>query len=159
MNNVISADEMINIRKILKSENKRLVFTNGCFDIIHAGHVDYLVKARDAGDALVVGLNSDDSISRIKGSKRPIIPENQRAFVLANLKPVDYVVIFNEDTPEILINKLIPDVLVKGADWSIENIIGKDTVISNGGKVITIDFVNNQSTTDIIKKILDSEKL
>jgi rfaE bifunctional protein nucleotidyltransferase chain/domain len=158
MNNIISADEFLKIRKILKEQNKKIVFTNGCFDILHAGHVDYLIKARDMGDVLVVGMNSDSSIQRIKGPKRPVVPEKERAFIIANLKAVDYVIFFYEDTPGELINKIIPDVLVKGADWSIENIVGRDVVVKNGGEVKTIEFVNDTSTTKIIEKVLESYK-
>lgn len=158
MNNIISADEFLKIRKTLKEQNKKIVFTNGCFDILHAGHVDYLIKAKEMGDVLVVGMNSDSSIQRIKGPKRPVVPERERAFIIANLKAVDYVIFFYEDTPGELINKIIPDVLVKGADWSIENIVGRDVVVKNGGEVKTIEFVNDTSTTKIIEKVLESYK-
>ncbi|HEX2983230.1 MAG TPA: D-glycero-beta-D-manno-heptose 1-phosphate adenylyltransferase [Ignavibacteriales bacterium] len=158
MNNIISADEFLKIRKTLKEQNKKIVFTNGCFDILHAGHVDYLIKAKAMGDALVVGMNSDSSIQRIKGPKRPVVPERERAFIIANLKAVDYVIFFYEDTPGELINKIIPDVLVKGADWSIDNIVGRDVVVKNGGEVKTIEFVNDTSTTKIIEKVLESYK-
>ena len=146
--------ELIEIRKTLKQTGKKVVFTNGCFDIIHAGHVDYLLKAKVFGDILVVGLNSDSSVREIKGNNRPIVKENERAFILAQLKPVDYVVLFNEPTPKQLIEELLPDVLIKGADWSIENIIGRDIVEKNGGEVKTIDFITEQSTTNIIEKVL-----
>ncbi len=138
-----------------KNENKKIVFTNGCFDILHAGHVDYLVKAKALGDVLVVGLNSDSSIARIKGDKRPIVPFEERAFVMANLKPVDYVTIFEEDTPYELIKTIVPDYLVKGADWSDENIVGRDIVLANGGEIKRIDFVVKQSTSNIINIILE----
>jgi D-glycero-beta-D-manno-heptose 1-phosphate adenylyltransferase len=151
---ILSIDEAVEIRGTLRKEKKKLVFTNGVFDILHAGHVDYLLKAREAGDLLMVGLNSDASVRRIKGEYRPIVPEDQRAFVLSNLKPVDFVVIFGEDTPLELIEKIIPDVLIKGADWSIDNIVGKDIVLANGGEVKTIEFVNYQSTSGIIQTIL-----
>ncbi len=137
----------------LRKDNKKIVFTNGCFDIIHAGHVDYLLKAKALGDVLFVGLNSDSSIKRIKGKDRPIIPENLRAFVLDNLKPVDFVCIFEEDTPLNLIKKIKPDILVKGGDWEINNIVGKDFVESYGGIVKTIPFIYDISTTKIISKI------
>ncbi|MDP2300902.1 MAG: D-glycero-beta-D-manno-heptose 1-phosphate adenylyltransferase [Ignavibacteria bacterium] len=150
-----SIEEIILIRKKLKEENKKVVFTNGCFDLIHSGHVDYLNKARQTGEALIVGLNSDSSIRRIKGEKRPILKEDERAFILSNLRAVDYVTFFEEDTPFELINKIIPDILVKGADWSIENIVGRDIVEQNGGEVKTIAFVNNQSTSKIINLITD----
>ena len=135
-----------------KREGKKIVFTNGCFDIIHAGHVDYLEKAKALGDVLVVGLNSDESIRRIKGPERPINIQEHRKRVLEALKPVDLVIIFDEDTPERLIKEIKPDVLVKGGDWKIENIVGADFVKSYGGEVKTIDFVYDISTTKIIQK-------
>lgn len=146
--------ELIEIRKKLKQTGKKVVFTNGCFDIIHAGHVDYLSKAKDCGDILIVGLNSDSSVREIKGIDRPIVNENERAYILTQLKPVDFVVLFNEPTPKQLIEQLLPDVLVKGADWAIENIVGRDIVELNGGEVRTIKFITEQSTTNIIKKVL-----
>lgn len=155
MSNIKSINEMIALRESFRKENKIVVFTNGVFDIIHAGHVDYLIKARAMGDVLIVGLNSDASVKRIKGEFRPVVPESQRAFVLSNIKPVDYVVIFEEDTPIILIEKIVPDVLVKGADWLPDNIVGKDIVLKNGGEIKTIEIVNFQSTSNIIQTILE----
>jgi len=155
MNEVKSLEEMKAIREELRRNNKKVVFTNGCFDLIHAGHVDYLSKARDLGDVLIVGLNSDSSIKRIKGVTRPILLEAERSFIIANLKSVDYVTVFEEDTPGRLIGELIPDILVKGADWVVENIVGRDVVEANGGEVKTIKFVNNQSTSKIINIILE----
>ena len=154
MSSVISLSELKSVRSKLKASGKKVVFTNGVFDLIHSGHVDYLLKAKKLGDVLVVGINSDDSVKRIKGDKRPILKQDERAFVVSNLKPVDYVIFFNEDTPEKLISELIPDVLVKGADWSVEKIVGKDVVEKNGGVVMNIEFVNNQSTSKIIDLIL-----
>lgn len=139
----------------LKKEGKRIVFTNGCFDIIHAGHVDYLEKARSLGDFLIVGLNNDDSVRRLKGLNRPVNPQEQRKRVLEALKSVDMVIIFEEDTPERLIKEIKPDLLVKGGDWSIENIVGADFVLSYGGEVYTVDFIYDTSTTKIIQKIRD----
>jgi len=150
--------EMKEIRQMLKAQNKEVVFTNGCFDLIHVGHVDYLSKAKALGDVMIVGLNSDSSVMRIKGSKRPILNETERSFIISNLKPVDYVVLFDEDTPKLLIEELLPDILVKGADWDIENIVGKDVVLANGGEVKTIEFVNDQSTSKIIQIIVDRFK-
>ncbi|WP_029522527.1 D-glycero-beta-D-manno-heptose 1-phosphate adenylyltransferase [Persephonella sp. KM09-Lau-8] len=141
-----------------KKEGKKIVFTNGCFDIIHAGHVDYLEKAKALGDVLVVGLNSDESIRRIKGKDRPVNIQEHRKRVLEALKPVDLVIIFEEDTPERLIKEIKPNVLVKGGDWSIENIVGADFVKSYGGEVKTIDFVYDISTTKIIEKARKSGK-
>jgi rfaE bifunctional protein nucleotidyltransferase chain/domain len=158
MNSIKTLEEMKKIRQQLKNQNKKVIFTNGCFDLIHAGHVDYLSKAKAFGDVMVVGLNSDASVMRIKGSKRPILKETERSFIISNLKPVDYVVLFDEDTPKLLIEELLPDVLVKGADWEIENIVGKDVVLANGGEVKTIEFVNDQSTSKIIKIIADRFK-
>jgi D-glycero-beta-D-manno-heptose 1-phosphate adenylyltransferase len=154
MDNVLPIDEMKSLRKKFKEENKKIVFTNGVFDLVHAGHVDYLLKAKALGDILIVGLNSDKSVKRIKGEKRPLINQTERAFLLSNLKPVDFVIIFEEDTPFELIKELIPDILVKGADWSLEKIIGSDIVIKNGGEVKNIRFVNEQSTSKIIDAVL-----
>ncbi len=154
MSSSISLTELKAIRLKLKAEGKKIVFTNGVFDLIHAGHVDYLLKAKKLGDVLIVGLNSDDSVRRIKGNKRPILKQEERAFVLTNLKPVDYVVFFDEDTPEKLISEIIPDILVKGADWAVEKIVGREVVEKNGGKVMNIEFVNDQSTSKIIDLIV-----
>ncbi|HED07584.1 MAG TPA: D-glycero-beta-D-manno-heptose 1-phosphate adenylyltransferase [Ignavibacteria bacterium] len=154
MNNLKSLDEILLLRKDFRSANKKVVFTNGCFDIIHAGHIDYLNKAKDLGDVLIVGVNSDISVKKIKDSKRPIIPEKERIIIVANLKPVDYVILFDEETPENLISKIIPDILVKGADWDIDKIVGKDIVLKNGGEVKSIEFVIQQSTSKIIESII-----
>ena len=140
--------------KAARKKGKKVVFTNGCFDIIHAGHVRYLKKARSLGDMLVVGLNSDSSVKAIKGDSRPIVPQNERAEVLSALSSVDRVVIFNESTPEKLIKAIRPDVLAKGADWAAKDIVGADIVRENGGKVSRITLVKGRSTTNIIKKIL-----
>jgi D-glycero-beta-D-manno-heptose 1-phosphate adenylyltransferase len=151
---ILSLEEVKSLRSRLRTEKKKVVFTNGVFDIIHSGHVDYLIKAKAAGDILIVGLNSDTSVRKIKGEKRPVIPQTERAFILSNLKPVDYVVIFDEETPAKIIEELIPDVLVKGADWSLDKIVGSSTVIENGGEVKNIPFINNQSTSQIIDIII-----
>lgn len=155
MKTIYSWEELKAIREDLKNEGKKVVFTNGCFDILHAGHVDYLAKARAEGDVLILGLNSDSSMKLIKGEKRPIVPQEERAFILANLKAVDYVAVFNEPTPFELIKTIVPDILIKGGDWAIENIVGRDIVEANGGEVKNISFVNNQSTTNIIKTVLE----
>lgn len=136
-----------------KRRGKRVVFTNGCFDLLHLGHVDYLEKARNLGDVLVVGLNTDDSVSRFKGPQRPIQDEVSRARVMASLQAVDLVVFFNEDTPQNLISELLPHILVKGSDYLAENIVGADVVKNAGGVVKTIDFVPGYSTTRIVEKI------
>ncbi len=151
---IVTLEQIIEIRKKLRSENKKVVFTNGCFDILHAGHIDYLSKSKKLGDILIVGVNSDSSIKRIKGDKRPIMNEVDRAFILSNLKPVDYVILFDENTPAEIIDQIIPDILVKGADWEIAKIIGREVVEKNGGEVKTITFVNDVSTSKIIDIIL-----
>src|SRR3990170_984148 len=154
MGRVVSLEELVSIRNSLRSNGKRVVFTNGCFDLLHRGHVEFLNEAKRFGDLLVVGLNSDASMSRIKGKNRPIVPQEDRAFVLSNLAAVDYVAIFEEDTPLEMISALLPDVLVKGADWGIDEVVGKEVVEGAGGLVRTIHLVPNRSTTDIVKKIV-----
>ena len=141
------------LRDQLDAKGKKLVFTNGCFDLIHLGHVDYLEKARMLGDKLVIGLNSDDSVSRFKGPERPLQDQISRARVLAAMQFVDLVVFFNEDTPLNLITELLPNILVKGSDYLADNIVGADVVKKNGGVVKTIDFVPGYSTTRIVEKI------
>lgn len=136
-----------------KQEGKKVVFTNGCFDILHYGHVDYLEKARALGDRLVLGLNTDDSVSRFKGPERPVQDQQSRALVLASLQFIDLVVFFNEDTPLNLISELLPDILVKGSDYLAENIVGAEVVKRNGGAVKTIDFIPGYSTSRIIERI------
>lgn len=150
---IISVNEFLPIRENLGKTYKKLVFTNGCFDIIHRGHVEYLKKAREKGDVLVVGLNTDASIRRIKGPKRPIVDEESRAVVLAELECVDFIIYFDEDTPLELIKAIKPDVLVKGADYAIEQIVGAKEVLSWGGKVETIDLTPGFSTSALIEKI------
>lgn len=154
MSGIVLLNELVEIRKKLKEEKKKVVFTNGVFDLIHSGHVDYLLKAKALGDVLIVGLNTDSSVTRIKGSRRPILLQDERAFIISNLKPVDYVTFFAEDTPAEIIKTLVPDILVKGADWPIDKIVGRDVVEAAGGEVKTIEFVNNQSTSLIIKSII-----
>lgn len=139
--------------KAWKERGEKVVFTNGCFDLIHLGHVDYLEKARNLGDKLVLGLNSDNSVSRFKGPERPLQDQNSRARVLAAMQFVDLVVFFDEDTPFNLISELVPNVLVKGSDYLAENIVGADVVKNSGGVVKTIDFVPGYSTTRIVEKI------
>ncbi len=157
--------------KILKPENlahllaywrfkdQKIVFTNGCFDFLHLGHIDYLAKAAGLGDALVIGLNTDDSVRKLKGSHRPINDEHARAMVLASLSFVSAVVLFAEDTPYDLIKIVQPDVLVKGADYKPEEIVGYDIVTAKGGKVITLDFLPGYSTTGIEEKIRNASKI
>jgi len=139
----------------LKKAGKRIVFTNGCFDILHAGHVRYLADARTEGDVLVVGLNSDKSVRLIKGEKRPIVPQIQRAEVLSGLSCVDYVVLFDEPDPLNLIKDIGPDILVKGGDWAEDDIIGADFVKATGGRVVRISVVPGISTSSIIKRIIE----
>lgn len=142
-------------RDRLQAEGKKLVFTNGSFDILHRGHVTYLEFARTQGDALVIGLNSDASVRRYKGPTRPVNPQDDRAFVLSALRAVDGVVIFDEDEPRELIEKILPHVLVKGRDWA-HYVSGRDIVEANGGCVILADMVEGRSTTNVIEKILQS---
>ncbi len=137
----------------LKRLKKTIVFTNGCFDILHYGHVKYLEDARTRGDVLVVGLNSDKSVKRIKGQNRPIINQNDRSRILAALESVDFVTIFDEETPSEIIKYLLPNILVKGGDWDKREIVGSDVLSKTGGKVIAIPFVEGKSTSNIIDKI------
>jgi rfaE bifunctional protein nucleotidyltransferase chain/domain len=139
---------------ILRSSGRKIVFTNGCFDILHTGHTRYLALARSFGDLLVVAVNSDSSVRTIKGEKRPINSQDERAETLAALESVDFVIIFDEPDPYKVISALQPDVLVKGGDWPIEKIIGRDVVEANGGKVVNVPYVEGASTTGIIEKIL-----
>ncbi|MEN9828573.1 MAG: hypothetical protein RJA11_1189 [Bacteroidota bacterium] len=149
-------NEMMHIIDAIKSEQrngKKIVFTNGCFDILHRGHVTYLNQARDLGDLLIVGINSDESVKRLKGPERPVNMLEDRAYVLSALKSVDYVIPFEEDTPLNLINLIMPDILVKGGDYTIDRIIGAQEVLANGGKVEIIPFVPGKSTSAIIDTI------
>ena len=142
--------ELSSLVEELRKKGKRIVFTNGCFDIIHAGHVDYLEEAKSFGDFLIVGMNSDESVRRIKGEKRPIVPEDYRARVLEGLKAVDCVFIFDDETPLKVIETVKPDVLVKGADWPLEKIVGREFA----GEVRRIPFRFDISTTKIVEKIV-----
>ena len=134
-------------------QDKKIVFTNGVFDLLHTGHITYLTKAAELGEKLIIGLNADVSVKRLKGSDRPVNNENSRALLLAALFFVDAIVLFDDDTPLDLITQLMPDILVKGADYTIDNIVGAKEVIANGGEVKTIDFVDGFSSTSIIQKI------
>ena len=145
--------ENLNAINNLKAEKKKIVFTNGCFDLLHVGHIRYLSNAKKLGDFLIVGLNSDESVKILKGQNRPINQFEDRAMLLSALRSVDLVIMFEEQTPENLINKIVPDVLVKGGDYDIEDIAGYQTVIKNGGKVKTLDFYKGYSSTNYIKKI------
>lgn len=150
-----SRDALKTWREELRAQNKKLVFTNGVFDILHAGHVTYLNKARNLGDVLIVGLNSDESTRSIKGSKRPLQHEEDRATLLAGLKMCDAVAVFDQDTPFDLIELVIPDVLVKGGDYTVDTIVGRETVERNGGKVLPLSFVEGRSTTGIVERIVE----
>ncbi len=151
---ILQREDMKKKVQALKKAGKEIVFTNGCFDLLHIGHVRYLTSARAAGDVLVVGLNSDSSVRKIKGRGRPVVPENERAEVLASLACVDFVTFFDEPDPLVTIRLLMPDVLVKGADWEKQAIVGRDVVEANGGRVVRIPLTHGASTTRIIERIL-----
>lgn len=153
MGKILSRDALKAEIDALHRQGKKVAFTNGCFDILHVGHVRYLREARKEGDVLILALNSDRSVRSIKGEKRPIVPEEERADVLAALACIDYVTIFDEATPLALITLLKPDVLIKGGDWAEENIVGRDEVRSWGGRVAIIPEIKGASTTNIIEKI------
>jgi len=150
---IVAEPELSRILARAHFSEKKVVFTNGCFDIIHQGHIEYLINAAKLGDILIVGLNSDSSVKKLKGEDRPIQDQESRAKVLASMYFVTYVVIFNEETPYDLIKSVQPDFLVKGGDYKVENIVGYDIVKKKGGKVITIPLVKGYSTTRIINKL------
>jgi D-beta-D-heptose 7-phosphate kinase/D-beta-D-heptose 1-phosphate adenosyltransferase len=152
---VKSLEEILLVRGRLRDEGRKLVFTNGCFDILHVGHVRYLTQARALGDVLVVAVNSDRSVRELKGPGRPIVPELERAEIVAGLGCVDLVFLFDEPTPQRVIDAIVPDILVKGADWQISSIVGRETVEKAGGEVRNITLVEGCSTTAIISKILE----
>jgi rfaE bifunctional protein nucleotidyltransferase chain/domain len=153
-NKIKTVQELRPLLDILRASGRKLVFTNGCFDLIHTGHTRYLAKAKSLGDLLIVAVNSDASVRGIKGEKRPINNEADRMETLAALESVDYVVLFNEPDPHRIIGELRPDVLVKGGDWPIEKIIGRDIVEARGGKVVSTGYIEGASTTGIIEKIV-----
>jgi rfaE bifunctional protein nucleotidyltransferase chain/domain len=153
---ILSEDNLNILVNEWREKNQKIVFTNGCFDLLHLGHIDYLAKAKDLGDKLIIGVNTDDSVRRLKGVYRPLQDENSRLHILAALEFVDAVILFNEDTPYELIKKIQPDVLVKGADYKIEDIVGYDIVTSRGGSVKTIEYLEGYSTTSIEQRILKS---
>jgi D-beta-D-heptose 7-phosphate kinase/D-beta-D-heptose 1-phosphate adenosyltransferase len=153
MSKIVDLQALLDARVKMKRAGKRLVFTNGCFDLLHAGHVRYLSEARALGDALVVALNSDRSVRALKGEGRPILKQQERAEVIAALEVVDYVIIFDEETPRELIAALLPDVLVKGGDWPLDEIVGRDEVEVAGGRVLSLPYVEGSSTTEIIERI------
>ena len=150
---IIPFDKIGALAAELSERGKRIVFTNGCFDILHAGHVAYLSQAKALGDVLILGLNSDASVRRLKGASRPVNAQHNRALVLAGLSAVDYICIFEEDTPYELIKEVLPHILVKGGDWAPKDIVGSDIVLDRGGEVRSLDFVEGLSTTGIIKKL------
>lgn len=153
-NKIKTIHELSPLLEILHATGRKIVFTNGCFDLIHTGHTRYLAKAKSLGDILIVAVNSDSSVRGIKGDKRPITPEAERMETLAALESVDYVVLFDEPDPHRIIGELQPDVLVKGGDWPIEKIIGRDIVEARGGRVVSVGYIEGASTTEIIEKIL-----
>jgi len=151
-----SRKEAETIAKYWASKGEKMAFTNGCFDIVHRGHIDYLSKAKDLGTKLILGLNTDASVQRLKGPQRPVVDEQSRAILMAALQFIDLVVFFDEDTPYELIKALQPDILVKGSDYNAEEIVGYDILMAKGGKVETIDFVEGFSTSSIVEKIKTS---
>jgi len=153
MSKLTRLDELTEIAKRIKKEGKRIVFTNGCFDLLHLGHIRYLKEARRLGDILIIGLNSDNSVRSLKGKDRPLVKEKDRAEILSTLEMVDYIVIFDEVTPKNLIDRIIPHILVKGGDWRKEEVVGKDTVEAQGGEVVIIPEVKGYSTSTLITKI------
>ena len=143
----------IEIINIIKAERKKIVFTNGCFDLLHVGHIRYLAQAKKLGDFLIIGLNSDSSVKELKGEDRPINSFEDRATLLSSIESVDLVIMFEEQTPENLIKDIVPDILVKGGDYNIEDIVGYKTIIQNGGQVKTLSFYDGYSSTNYINKI------
>jgi len=150
---ILAREPLVEAVRSLQRAGKKVVFTNGCFDLLHIGHVRYLQEARELGDALVVGVNADASVRRLKGPGRPLTPARERAEILAALACVDFVTVFGAATPLQLIRAVGPDVLVKGGDWPVEKIVGRDVVQARGGRVVAIPFVKNRSTTAVIGKI------
>lgn len=155
MTKILDFPELLSRREALRREGRTVVFTNGCFDLLHPGHIRYLTQARSLGDVLVVAINSDRSVRALKGVGRPILSERERAEVLAALRAVDFVTIFDDGTPRELIAELLPDVLVKGGDWPLDEIVGRVEVEGAGGKVLSLPYIEGSSTTDIINRIKD----
>jgi len=155
MNKILTRTQLKEKIDHLREDGKKIVFTNGCFDILHVGHTRYLREAKKVGDVLILALNSDDSVRSLKGEKRPLVPEAERADVVASLESVDFVTIFHEQTPLTLIEYLKPDILVKGGDWAEEQVVGRESVKKWGGRVIIIPETKGSSTTNIIEKILN----
>jgi len=151
---VASQESVAEQTRVLQSSGKKVVFTNGCFDILHPGHIDLLRRARELGDVLVVAINDDPSVRRLKGARRPIFNQEERAELLGALEMVDFVCLFAEDTPLEAIKKIRPDILVKGADWSLDGIVGRSEVESWGGRVVALSLVEGKSTTGIVDRVL-----
>lgn len=156
-NKIYTIEEVKEKIELWRKENKKIVFTNGCFDIIHQGHIDYLSKAKDLGNILIIGLNTDASVRNIKGKTRPIQDEKSRAIILASMQFVDAIVFFSDSTPYSLIKAVQPDILVKGADYKKEDIVGYDIVSQRGGEIITIEFLEGYSTSNIERKIKNED--
>jgi D-beta-D-heptose 7-phosphate kinase/D-beta-D-heptose 1-phosphate adenosyltransferase len=152
---LLTLEAMQTEREKLRASSLRLVFTNGCFDLLHPGHVRYLAEARTLGDRLVVAVNADRTVAALKGKGRPILPLEERMEILGALECVDYVVAFQEETPARVIQELVPDVLVKGGDWSTDQIVGRDTVESAGGQVLSLPFTSGYSTSKLIERVLN----
>jgi rfaE bifunctional protein nucleotidyltransferase chain/domain len=155
---LLSQDELLGVREGLRAEGKSLVFTNGVFDLLHVGHVRYLAEARALGDALVVAINSDRTVRELKGDRRPIVNEDERAEILAALRQVDYVTIFDDVSPRSLIARLLPDVLAKGGDYGLDEIHGREEVEAAGGRVVSLPFIAGASTSTIIERMKESKK-
>lgn len=153
MTSVLSLPKLVREVRRLRRRGKRIAFTNGCFDLLHAGHLDYLQKVRSRADVLIVAVNSDRSVRRLKGAGRPLVPERERARLVAALKPVDFVTIFPEPTPLQVIRAIQPDVLAKGGDWKRESIVGREVVERRGGRVLVIPYLKGHSTTGLVRKI------
>lgn len=153
MGKLLDRENLRTERERLRREGRRIVFTNGCFDLLHPGHIRYLAQARALGDVLIVAINSDRSVQELKGKGRPILNEQERSIVLCGLESVDYVIVFDEETPRELIALILPDVLVKGGDWSIDKIVGREEVEGAGGQVFSLPYLEGQSTSEIIERI------
>ena len=150
---IYTLPELAEQSKVWRNNGEQIVFTNGCFDLLHRGHIEVLANTADLGDKLIVGLNSDSSIQNLKGKNRPIIDENSRAILLASLQFTDAIILFSEDTPSHIIKTILPDILAKGGDYKLEEITGHELVVQNGGEVILVPFIDGFSTTNIVNKI------
>jgi len=154
MGKIFKIDEFVKIREEAKRKGKKVIFTNGCFDILHRGHIEIFEKAKSLGDILVIAVNSDSSVRKLKGEERPIVSEDDRAYIIASLECVDAVCLFDEETPAEIIDKIKPDILVKGGDYKVDEIVGRESVWDAGGEVITIPLLEGRSTSGIIEKIV-----